>query len=174
MIGLRILWAGALLAIVATGAFGQVTTSTVTYDISMSRSRAFSFKINEPEANANNHSPGTLDKSITHALESELIGSGFLGVIVGKPADLLVTFYLELKDSQGPAGEGLRDVDGSLIVEFHDARTNRRVWRGVAASVMGMKAADPYRWEERITEAARMLVRRFSEERGPGNLDGVN
>jgi hypothetical protein len=168
------LLAVALAAIFAAGAFGQVTTSTVAYDDSMSRSRALSFKVNEPAANVDGSSHGALEKSITYALESELISNGFLPVIAGKSADLLVSFYLEVKDTAGPAGEGLRDEEGALIVEFHDARTNRRIWRGVAASVTGLKPVDPYRWEERITEAARMLVRRFNEEKGPGGLDGGN
>jgi hypothetical protein len=109
-------------------------------------------------------SPERLEKKITYAIEDELILNGLLPALRTRPAGLLVSFYLGPKPDQPPTSETVPAKHTAIVVECREAQSERVIWRGVADVVAEMRGANAYSWEGRLTEAARMLVRRFTAE----------
>ncbi len=160
----RFLFLITLIAVGVSGAFGQTVTSSINFDRMGPRPGAFVFMVREPESNTDSWSRRIIDQRITFGLEDELVNSGFLPVATGRPFDFVVSFYFESNGIKNPSAAMLDSDVSSLIVEFDDMRTGRTIWRGAAAAVNGLDADDPYQRENRMVEAARMLVRRFTEE----------
>ena len=119
-----------------------------------------------------------LDKRVRRAVEHELPARGFQQVKSG--ADFLVDYHVALASKIqvraigspygygpgdwelfGPGGTYARTYDeGSLILDFVDAKTNELVWRGIAWAEV-YPADGPEERERKVNEAVRRIVERF-------------
>jgi hypothetical protein len=153
----------ALILTVAGTSFGQVVTRSLMYAEQLRRSEVQTVSVKK------RYSPGELvteelETKIGYAIEDEFLLSSILPSLRTRPAGLIATFYIEMTQATAYESRERQFSEGSLVVECRDAHDERLIWRGVAEAVTSMTSADPYLWEQRVMEAARMLVRRFNEE----------
>jgi hypothetical protein len=115
------------------------------------------------------------------ALEKRLSGSGLRKSVSGTP-DLLIHYKANMSQSfqvsDGHVGTCNTESDceprvtdyesGTLVVDFRDARTNQRVWRGsVQQSVDGL--IDNQAWMEKyLDKAVALMMERFPVQAVPG------
>jgi hypothetical protein len=143
--------------------FGQVVTKSTVHAENVGRPDISSVVVENRDKNFEQSSK-RLQTKIAYAIDDEFVLNGFLPVLRTRPVGTIVSFYLESgRDSDGTA-EPAQPDQVSLVVECRDPETTGVIWRGVASVMAGLREGDGYRWESRLTEAARMLVRRFTAE----------
>ena len=101
--------------------------------------------------------------------------------------DLVVTTHVKTQERQeliptgfayGPWWGGLgggayveTSVEGTLILDFYDAKTKQMVWRGVATATASDK---PTKNAEKMSKALDKLFERFPIQSGPVSTTGIN
>jgi hypothetical protein len=119
-----------------------------------------------------------LDKRVRRAVERELPARGYQQI--GSGADFLVDYHVALENRVqvraigSPYGYGPGDWElfgaggiyartydeGSLILDFVDAKSNELVWRGIARAEVYMSDG-PEERERKVNEAVRRILERF-------------
>lgn len=108
---------------------------------------------------------------IRTGLESQLLAHGFQ-METEKP-DFVIAYYVTTKNklnvqdyNYGPRGWwGSRDIrvnqysEGTLMVDFIDAKTNQVIWRGRASGTLELKGID-----KEIGKATEKLVKQFVKD----------
>jgi len=101
--------------------------------------------------------------------------------------DLVVTTHVKTQERQeliptgfayGPWWGGLgggayveTSTEGTLILDFYDAKTKQMVWRGVATATASDK---PTKNAEKMSKALDKLFERFPIQGGPVSTSGIN
>ena len=101
--------------------------------------------------------------------------------------DLVVTTHVKTQEQQeliptgfayGPWWGGLgggayveTSTEGTLILDFYDAKTKQMVWRGVATATASDK---PTKNAEKMSKALDKLFERFPIQGGPVSTSGIN
>jgi Domain of unknown function (DUF4136) len=164
MITFRTLLILGLLAAFGGAARAQTVTSTYDKDYGLSRLRTYEYKVEEREKSDPLATDTLMEKKLKDALDDELENHGYHPAAGGATPDFLVAFHVQTKDKTYELGGERNFVQGILIVDFHDAETKRLVWRGVATGVVGAQAVDLRLAEEKLKEAARLLLEQFGRD----------
>jgi hypothetical protein len=111
------------------------------------------------------------DNRIRTAMESQLIGNGFR--METEKTDFVIAYYVTTKNKLSvqdygygpPRWFGSRDIrvnqysEGTLMVDFIDARTNQVIWRGRASGTLELKGVD-----KKIGKSVEKLVKQFVKD----------
>lgn len=114
------------------------------------------------------------DGRIRSGLESQLTASGFR--METEKADFVIAYYVTTKNKLNvqdfgygpPRWFGSRDIrvnqysEGTLMVDFIDAKSNQVVWRGRASGTLEMKGVD-----KKISKSVEKLVKQFLKDAQP-------
>ncbi|MBI4525687.1 MAG: DUF4136 domain-containing protein [Deltaproteobacteria bacterium] len=112
--------------------------------------------------------PEWVDKLVRTALEQELLKKGYQKAN-GREPDFSVAYHAAVEEKAvwqllGPGtlmpGECVRRftyLEGTLLIEFVDSRSNQAVWRGCASDVVG----DRERAQRQIPAAIKQMLERF-------------
>ena len=116
--------------------------------------------------------PDTLnDGRIRNGLESQLTANGFK--VQNEKSDFVIAYYVTTKNKLNvqdvgygpPRWFGSRDIrvnqysEGTLMVEFIDAKSNQVIWRGRASGTLEMKGVD-----KKISKSVEKLVKQFLKD----------
>ena len=164
-----------LLGLVLGLLVGSVAAQSVQSDFDrtfqFSNLKTFSFAVQRRGATDPLSTDSLNDGRIRTGLESQLIANGFR-METGK-ADFVIAYYVKTKNKlsvqdygYGPprwfGGRDIRvnqDTEGTLMVDFIDARTNQVVWRGRAVGTLDMKGVD-----KKISKSTEKLVKQFVKD----------
>ena len=75
-----------------------------------------------------------------------------------------VVFHVRAEDKVDESGGAANYMQGTLIVDFHDAATKRLVWRGVVTGVVGRSSVDLRLAEESAKSGAKLLLEQFGRD----------
>jgi hypothetical protein len=153
-----------LMIVLGGTAFGQAITSTYDKDYGLAKLRTYEFKVEEREKSDPLSADTLMEQKIKDALDEELQNKGYQPSSVGAAPDFLLAFHVQTKDRTDERGPDRNYVQGTLIVDFHDAETKRLVWRGVATGVVGADAVDLKLVEEKLKAAAKLLLEQFGKD----------
>jgi len=133
--------------------------------------RALKEAVGSPQARLLADNP-LLDKRIKSAVTDQLLGKGFKPV--NTDPDLLIVYHVGVKDRinvsnwgyrYGPYwGPGRVDVygyrEGTLIIDFVDAKQKELVWRGIAQKALP-EGGSPESRERQLNDVIRNLLAKF-------------
>ena len=111
------------------------------------------------------------DGRIRTSMESQLMANGFR-METEKP-DFVIAYYVTTKNKLSvqdygygpPRWWGSRDIrvnqysEGTLMVDFIDAKTNQVIWRGRASGTLELKGVD-----KKISKSVEKLVKQFMKD----------
>lgn len=164
-----------ILAMVLGLMIGSAAAQTVQSDydrsFQFSNLKTFSFAVQKRGATDPLAADSLNDGRIKTGLESQLIANGFrMGT--EKP-DFVIAYYVTTKNKLSVQDYGYgpprwfgnrniqvnQDTEGTLMVDFIDARTNQVVWRGRASGTLEMKGVD-----RKISKSTEKLVKQFVKD----------
>jgi len=162
---------GLVLGLLVGSAAAQSVQSDFDRTFQFSNLKTFSFAVQRRGATDPLSTDSLNDGRIRTGLESQLIANGFR-METGK-ADFVIAYYVKTKNKlsvqdygYGPprwfGGRDIRvnqDTEGTLMVDFIDARTNQVVWRGRAVGTLDMKGVD-----KKISKSTEKLVKQFVKD----------
>jgi hypothetical protein len=162
---------GLVLGLLVGSAAAQSVQSDFDRTFQFSNLKTFSFAVQRRGATDPLSTDSLNDGRIRTGLESQLIANGFR-METGK-ADFVIAYYVKTKNKlsvqdygYGPprwfGGRDIRvnqDTEGTLMVDFIDARTNQVIWRGRAVGTLDMKGVD-----KKISKSTEKLVKQFVKE----------
>ena len=162
---------GLVLGLLVGSAAAQSVQSDFDRTFQSSNLKTFSFAVQRRGATDPLSTDSLNDGRIRTGLESQLIANGFR-METGK-ADFVIAYYVKTKNKlsvqdygYGPprwfGGRDIRvnqDTEGTLMVDFIDARTNQVVWRGRAVGTLDMKGVD-----KKISKSTEKLVKQFVKD----------
>jgi hypothetical protein len=161
----RTLWVLGLTMAFVGAVFAQTVTSTFDKDYGLSRLKTYAFKTVERNDADDPLATDTLtEKKIRDALDDELESDGYHPPPEGVPSDFLISFHVRTEEKLDELGRVKNYIRGSLIVDFYDAGTKKLVWRGIASGAVGGDAIDLKLTEEKVKDAARLLIRQFGQD----------
>jgi hypothetical protein len=162
---------GLVLGLLVGSAAAQSVQSDFDRTFQFSNLKTFSFAVQRRGATDPLSTDSLNDGRIRTGLESQLIANGF-HMETGK-ADFVIAYYVKTKNKlsvqdygYGPprwfGGRDIRvnqDTEGTLMVDFIDARTNQVIWRGRAVGTLDMKGVD-----KKISKSTEKLVKQFVKD----------
>ena len=162
---------GLLLGLLVGSAAAQSVQSDFDRTFQFSNLKTFSFAVQRRGATDPLSTDSLNDGRIKTGLESQLIANGFR--METEKADFVIAYYVTTKNKlsvqdfgYGPprwfGGRDIRvnqDTEGTLMVDFIDARTNQVVWRGRAIGTLDMKGVD-----KKISKSTEKLVKQFVKD----------
>jgi len=162
---------GMLLGMLVVSASAQSVQSDYDRSFRFSELKTFSFAIQRRGANDPLATDSLNDGRIRNGLESQLIDSGFK--IETERPDFVIAYYVTTKNKLNvqdfgygpPRWFGGRDIrvnqysEGTLMVDFIDARTNQVIWRGRASGTLEMKGV-----EKKISKSVEKLIKQYIKD----------
>jgi len=162
---------GMLLGMLVVSASAQSVQSDYDRSFRFSELKTFSFVIQRRGANDPLATDSLNDGRIRNGLESQLIDSGFK--IETERPDFVIAYYVTTKNKLNvqdfgygpPRWFGGRDIrvnqysEGTLMVDFIDARTNQVIWRGRASGTLEMKGV-----EKKISKSVEKLIKQYIKD----------
>ena len=162
---------GLVLGLLVGSAAAQSVQSDFDRTFQFSNLKTFSFAVQRRGATDPLSTDSLNDGRIRTGLESQLIANGFH--METEKADFVIAYYVKTKNKlsvqdygYGPprwfGGRDIRvnqDTEGTLMVDFIDARTNQVVWRGRAVGTLDMKGVD-----KKISKSTEKLVKQFVKD----------
>jgi len=152
------------------------------YDVStdFSELKTWSWKQNPPEENFDREDDNSLvRRRIQGAIASELAEKGFLEIISGT-SDFYVTYHVRTQEKtqiqpmpgpfirpgwgMGYYSEVYQYEEGTLIIDFIDAKTQYLIWRGIAKEVVDWQQS-PEQKTKLIDEAVKEVLAQFPPKR---------
>jgi len=162
---------GLVLGLLVGSAAAQSVQSDFDRTFQFSNLKTFSFAVQRRGATDPLSTDSLNDGRIRTGLESQLIANGFR--METEKADFVIAYYVKTKNKlsvqdygYGPprwfGGRDIRvnqDTEGTLMVDFIDARTNQVVWRGRAVGTLDMKGVD-----KKISKSTEKLIKQFVKD----------
>ena len=162
---------GLVLGLLVGSAAAQSVQSDFDRTFQFSNLKTFSFAVQRRGATDPLSTDSLNDGRIRTGLESQLIANGFH--METEKADFVIAYYVKSKTKlsvrdygYGPprwfGGRDLRvnqDTEGTLMVDFIDARTNQVIWRGRAVGTLDLKGVD-----KKISKSTEKLVKQFVKD----------
>ena len=162
---------GLVLGLFLGSAAAQSVQSDFDRTFQFSNLKTFSFAVQRRGATDPLAADSLNDGRIRTGLESQLIANGFR--METDKADFVIAYYVKTKNKlsvqdygYGPprwfGGRDIRvnqDTEGTLMVDFIDARTNQVVWRGRAVGTLDMKGVD-----KKISKSTEKLIKQFVKD----------
>jgi hypothetical protein len=162
---------GLVLGLLVGSAAAQSVQSDFDRTFQFSNLKTFSFAVQTRGATDPLSADSLNDGRIRTGLESQLIANGFR--METDKADFVIAYYVKTKNKlsvqdygYGPprwfGGRDIRvnqDTEGTLMVDFIDARTNQVVWRGRAVGTLDMKGVD-----KKISKSTEKLIKQFVKD----------
>jgi len=162
---------GLVLGLLVGSAAAQSVQSDFDRTFQFSNLKTFSFAVQRRGATDPLSTDSLNDGRIKTGLESQLIANGYH--METDKADFVIAYYVKTKNKlsvqdygYGPprwfGGRDIRvnqDTEGTLMVDFIDARTNQVVWRGRAVGTLDMKGVD-----KKISKSTEKLVKQFVKD----------
>lgn len=162
---------GLVLGLLVGSAAAQSVQSDFDRTFQFSNLKTFRFAVQRRGATDPLSTDSLNDGRIRTGLESQLIANGFH--METEKADFVIAYYVKTKNKlsvqdygNGPprwfGGRDIRvnqDTEGTLMVDFIDARTNQVVWRGRAVGTLDMKGVD-----KKISKSTEKLVKQFVKD----------
>ena len=162
---------GLVLGLLVGSAAAQSVQSDFDRTFQFSNLKTFSFAVQRRGATDPLAADSLNDGSIRTGLESQFIANGFH--METEKADFVIAYYVKTKNKlsvqdygYGPprwfGGRDIRvnqDTEGTLMVDFIDARTNQVIWRGRAVGTLDLKGVD-----KKISKSTEKLVKQFVKD----------
>ena len=162
---------GLMLGMLIGSAAAQSVQSDFDRTFQFSNLKTFSFAVQRRGATDPLSTDTLNDGRIRTGLESQLIANGFR--METEKADFVIAYYVTTKNKLSvqdygygpPRWFGSRDIrvnqysEGTLMVDFIDARTNQVIWRGRASGTLEMKGVD-----KKISKSTEKLVKQFVKD----------
>jgi hypothetical protein len=160
-----------MVGLMAMSAAAQSVQSDFDRSFRFSDLKTFSFAIQNRAASDPLASDSLNDGRIRKGLESQLTAGGFhMGT---EKADFVIAYYVTTKNKLNvqdfgygpPRWFGSRDIrvnqysDGTLMVDFIDAKSNQVIWRGRASGTLEMKGVD-----KKISKSVEKLIKQFMKD----------
>ncbi len=160
-----------ILGLLAVSAAAQSVQSDYDRGFRFSELKTFSFA-NQRRAASDPLSSDTLnDGRIRNGLESQLTANGFR--METEKSDFVIAYYVTTKNKLNvqdlgygpPRWFGDRDIrvnqysEGTLMVDFIDAKSNQVIWRGRASGTLEMKGVD-----KKISKSVEKLIKQFLKD----------
>jgi len=160
-----------MLGLLAVSAAAQSVQSDFDRSFRFSELKTFSFAVQRRAATDPLASDTLNDGRIRNGLESQLTASGFR--IENDKADFVIAYYVTTKNKLNvqdfgygpPRWFGSRDIrvnqyaEGTLMVDFIDAKSNQVIWRGRAVGTLEIKGVD-----KKISKSTGKLVKQFLKD----------
>ena len=160
-----------MLGLMAVSAAAQSVQSDYDRGFRFSELKTFSFAVQERKATDPLASDTLNDGRIRSGLESQLTANGFR--METEKADFVIAYYVTTKNKLNvqdfgygpPRWFGSRDIhvnqysEGTLMVDFIDAKSNQVIWRGRASGTLEMKGVD-----KKISKSVEKLVKQFVKD----------
>ena len=160
-----------MIGVMAVSAAAQSVQTDFDRSFRFSDLKTFSFA-NQRRAVTDPLASDTLnDGRIRNGLESQLTANGFK--VQNEKADFVIAYYVTTKNKLNvqdygfgpPRWFGGRDIrvnqysEGTLMVDFIDAKSNQVIWRGRASGTLEMKGVD-----KKISKSVEKLVKQFLKD----------
>jgi hypothetical protein len=160
-----------MIGVMAVSAAAQSVQTDFDRSFRFSDLKTFSFA-NQRRAATDPLASDTLnDGRIRNGLESQLTANGFK--VQNEKADFVIAYYVTTKNKLNvedygfgpPRWFGGRDIrvnqysEGTLMVDFIDAKSNQVIWRGCASGTLVMKGVD-----KKISKSVEKLVKQFLKD----------
>jgi len=160
-----------VLGLLAVSAAAQSVQSDFDRSFRFSELKTFSFAVQQRAAKDPLASDTLNDGRIRNGLESQLTANGFR--IENDKADFVIAYYVTTKNKLNvqdfgygpPRWFGSRDIrvnqdlEGTLMVDFIDAKSNQVIWRGRAVGTLELKGVD-----KKISKSVEKLVKQFVKD----------
>ena len=160
-----------MLGFMAVSAAAQSVQSDFERSFRFSELKSFSFAAQNRAATDPLASDTLNDGRIRSGLEQQLRDSGFH--METEKSDFVIAYYVTTKNKLNvqefgygpPRWFGSRDIrvnqysEGTLMVDFIDAKTNQMIWRGRASGTLEMKGVD-----KKISKSVEKLVKQFLKD----------
>ena len=168
MKAIRISVMGILIGLLAASTQAQSVQTDYDRSFNFSNLKTFGFAVQRRSATDPLASDSLNDGRIRTAIESQLIGNGFR--TNGESPDFVIAYHVTTKNKLSvqdygygpPRWFGSRNIhvnqysEGTLLVDFIDAKTNQVIWRGRASGTLEMKGVD-----KKISKSVEKLVKQF-------------
>lgn len=162
---------GLMLGLLVGSAAAQSVQSDFDRTFQFSNLKTFSFAVQRRGATDPLAADTLNNGRIRTGLESQLIANGFR--METEKANFVIAYYVTTKNKlsvqdygYGPprwfGGRDIRvnqDTEGTLMVDFIDARTNQVIWRGRAIGTLELKGV-----EKKISKSTEKLVKQFVKD----------
>jgi len=162
---------GMLLGMLVISASAQSVQSDYDRSFRFSDLKTFSFATQRRGATDPLKGDSLNDGHIRNGLESQLTANGFR-METEKP-DFVIAYYVTTKNKFNvqdygygpPRWFGSRDIrvnqyeEGTLMVDFIDAKNNQVIWRGRASGTLEMKGVD-----KKISKSVEKLIKQYVKD----------
>lgn len=162
---------GILIGLLAASAQAQSVQTDYDRSFNFSNLKTFGFAVQNRPATDPLAGDSLNDGRIKTAIESQLIGNGFR--TNGESPDFVIAYHVTTKSKLSvqdygygpPRWFGGRNIsvnqysEGTLLVDFIDAKTNQMIWRGRASGTLEMKGVD-----KKISKSVEKLVKQFIKD----------
>ena len=160
-----------MVGLMAMSAAAQSVQSDFDRSFRFSDLKTFSFATQNRAASDPLASDSLNDGRIRNGLESQLTAGGFhMGT---EKSDFVIAYYVTTKNKLNvqdfgygpPRWFGSRDIrvnqysEGTLMVDFIDAKSNQVIWRGRASGTLEMKGVD-----KKISKSVEKLIKQFMKD----------
>src|SRR5215813_10229128 len=160
-----------MLGLLAVSAAAQSLQSDYDRGFRFSDLKTFSFAVQNRAATDPLKSDTLNDGRIRNGLESQLAANGFR--METEKSDFVIAYYVTTKNKLNvqdfgygpPRWFGSRDIrvnqysEGTLMVDFIDAKSNQVIWRGRAVGTLELKGVD-----KKISKSVEKLVKQFLKD----------
>ena len=160
-----------LIGLLATSAQAQSVQTDYDRSFNFSNLKTFGFAVQRRAATDPLANDSLNDGRIKTAIESQLISNGYR--TNGDSADFVIAYHVTTKNKLSvqdygygpPRWFGGRNIsvnqysEGTLLVDFIDAKTNQVIWRGRASGTLEMKGVD-----KKISKSVEKLVKQFIKD----------
>ena len=160
-----------MLGVTAVSAAAQSVQSDFDRSFRFSELKTFSFAVQKRPATDPLASDTLNDGRIRRGLEMQLADSGFR--METEKADFVIAYYVTTKNKLNvqdfgygpPRWFGSRDIrvnqysEGTLMVDFIDAKSNQVIWRGRASGTLEMKGV-----EKKISKSVEKLIKQYLKD----------
>ena len=160
-----------LLGLMAVTAAAQSVQTDYDHSFRFSDLKTFSFADQRRAATDPLASDTLNDGRIRNGLESQLKANGFK--METEKADFMIAYYVSTKNKLNvqdfgygpPRWFGSRDIrvnqysEGTLMVDFIDAKSNQVIWRGRASGTLEMKGVD-----KKICKSVEKLIKQYLKD----------
>jgi hypothetical protein len=160
-----------LLGLMAVTATAQSVQTDYDHSFRFSDLKTFSFANQRRVATDPLANDSLNDGRIRNGLESQLTANGFR--METEKADFVIAYYVTTKNKLNvqdfgygpPRWFGSRDIrvnqysEGTLMVDFIDAKSNQVIWRGRASGTLEMKGVD-----KKISKSVEKLIKQYLKD----------
>ena len=161
---------GILIGLLAASAQAQSVQTDYDRSFNFSNLKTFGFAVQRRSATDPLAGDSLNDGRIRTAIESQLNLSGYRN---GESPDFVIAYHVTTKNKLNvqdygygpPRFWGSRNIqvnqysEGTLLVDFIDAKTNQVIWRGRASGTLEMKGVD-----KKISKSVEKLVKQFIKD----------